>query len=171
MQTKRVEVVPYDKAWPAAFEAIKGEIENAVGDLIVAIEHVGSTSVEGLAAKPIIDMDVIIADYSVFDAVADRLNTIGYIHEGDLGIQGREAFRYADKPLLMQHHLYVCPQGSKELFRHITFRDFLRSHPEAAKRYSAVKEQAAQLFPSEIDKYMEYKSACIEEMYKQCGLK
>lgn len=107
----------------------------------------------------------------MFDAVVDRLNTIGYIHEGNLGIADREAFKYLDKPHLQPHHLYVCPQFSKELFRHITFRDFLRSNPEAVKKYSAVKEMAAQLYPDEIDKYMEYKTPCIEELYKLCGLK
>ena len=171
MRTKRVEVVPYDEAWTSAFEEIKNELENALGDLIVGVEHIGSTSVEGLSAKPIIDIDIIIQDYSTFDAVVNSLKTIGYIHEGDLGIKDREAFKYLDKPHLQQHHLYVCPQYSAELFRHITFRDFLRSNPEAIKRYSEVKEKAAQLFPNEIDKYIEYKSPCIEELYKLCGLK
>ena len=170
MQTRRVEVVPYDETWPVAFEKIKTEIENAVGDLIVGIEHVGSTSVKGLSAKPIIDIDIIIKDYSIFDAVVRQLHTIGYIHEGDLGITDREAFKYLDKPHLQKHHLYVCPQQSQELFRHMTFRDFLRSNPEAVKKYSAVKEKAAQLFPDDIDKYMEYKSHCIEELYAMCGL-
>ena len=171
MRTKRVEVVPYDEAWTSAFEEIKNELENTLGDLIVGVEHIGSTSVEGLSAKPIIDIDIIIQDYSTFDAVVNRLKTIGYIHEGDLGIKDREAFKYLDKPHLQQHHLYVCPQYSAELFRHITFRDFLRSNPEAVKRYSEVKEKAAQLFPNDIDKYIEYKSPCIEELYKLCGLK
>ena len=171
MQTKRVVVVPYDETWTSAFEEIKNEIKYAVGDLIIGIEHVGSTSVVGLSAKPIIDIDIIIQDYSIFDAVVNRLNSIGYIHEGNLGIEDREAFKYLDKPHLQRHHLYVCPQCSEELFRHITFRDFLRSNPEAVKRYSTVKEKAAQLFPDEMDKYVEYKSPCIEELYKMCGLK
>ena len=171
MRTTRVEVVPYDDAWASAFTEIKNELENAVGDLIVGIEHVGSTSVEGLSAKPIIDIDIIIKDYSVFDAVVDRLNIIGYIHEGNLGINDREAFKYADKPHLQKHHLYVCPQHSKELHRHIIFRDFLRANPEAVKRYGAIKEKAAQLFPNDIEKYIEYKSTCIEEFYKMCDLK
>ena len=171
MQTKRVEVVPYNENWTSAFEEIKQELEQAVGDLIVGIEHVGSTSVEGMSAKPCIDIDVIIKDYTVFDAVVRELEAIGYIHEGDLGIKDREAFKYADKPHLQKHHLYVCPQYSEELFRHVTFRDFLRSNPEAVKKYSAIKEKAAQIFPYEIDKYIEYKSPCIEELYKLCGLK
>lgn len=171
MRTKRVVVESYDETWTSAFEEIKKEIECAVGDLIIGIEHVGSTSVEGLSAKPIIDIDIIIKDYSIFNAVVNKLNTIGYIHEGNLGIKDREAFKYSDKSHLQRHHLYVCPQQSEELHRHITFRDFLRSNPEAVKKYGAVKEKAAQLFPDNIEKYIEYKSPCIEELYKLCGLK
>lgn len=171
MRTKKVVVLPYDRTWKFAFEEIKREIEGAIGDLIIGIEHVGSTSVEGLSAKPIIDIDVVIKDYSTFDAVVSKLESIGYIHEGNLGIKDREAFKYSDKPHLQQHHLYVCPQQSEELYRHITFRDFLVNNSEAVKKYSAVKEKAAQLFPDNIEKYIEYKSPCIEELYKLCGLK
>ena len=162
--------ISFTEEKPYAFEEIKSEIEAAIGDLIVGIEHVGSTSVEGLSAKPCIDMDVIIRDYAVFDAVVEKLEAIGYIHEGDLGIQDREAFRYSDKPHLQTHHLYVCPQDSQELHRHVTFRDFLRSNPEAVKKYSSVKETAARLFPDDIDQYIQYKSPCIEELYGLCGL-
>ena len=171
MRTKKVVVLPYDRTWKFAFQEIKKEIEGAIGDLIIGIEHVGSTSVEGLSAKPIIDIDVIIKDYSTFDSVVSKLEAIGYFHEGNLGIKDREAFKYADKPHLQQHHLYVCPQQSEELYRHITFRDFLVNNPEAVKKYSAVKEKAAQLFPDNIEKYIAYKSPCIEELYKLCGLK
>lgn len=171
MKTAKVIVLPYDTAWKTAFEEIKKELEEAIGDLIIGIQHVGSTVVEGLSAKPCIDIDVIIRDYSIFDAVVCKLKTIGYIHEGDLGIKDREAFKYSDKPHLLNHHLYVCPQDSEELHRHITFRDFLRSNPEAVKKYSLSKETAAQLFPDSIDQYIEYKSPCIEELYKMCGLK
>ena len=171
MKTKKVIVLPYDVAWKYAFEKIKTEIEAEIGDLIIDIEHVGSTSVEGMSAKPCIDIDVIIKDYSVFGEIVRKLGAIGYIHEGDLGIKDREAFKYADKPHLMIHHLYVCPRDSEELHRHIVFRDFLRKNPEAVKKYSRVKETAAHLFPDSIDQYIEYKSPCIEELYRECGLK
>ena len=171
MRTKRVVVLPYDAAWKTDFEKIKNEIEAEIGDLILGIEHVGSTSVKGMSAKPCIDIDVSIKDYSVFDEIVSKLEAIGYIHEGDLGIKDREAFKYADKPHLMMHHLYVCPQYSDELRRHVTFRNFLLHDPEAVKEYSFVKEKAAELYPNDIDQYMEYKSSCIEELYKKCGLK
>lgn len=171
MKTKRVIVLPYDKMWKTDFEKIKEEIELAIGYLIIGIEHVGSTSVEGLSSKPCIDIDIIIEDYSVFDSVVKELSKIGYIHEGDLGIKNREAFKYLDKPDLQTHHLYVCPKDSLELYRHITFRDFLKNNPEEVKNYSLIKEEAARLFPDDIDKYIEYKSTYIETIYKLCGLK
>ena len=171
MRTRKVIVLPYDKVWKSDFEAIKAEIEEALGDLILCVEHVGSTSVEGMSAKPCIDIDVVIKDHSVFKAVVLRLATIGYIHEGDLGIKDREAFKYENKPHLQNHHLYVCPQSSEELRRHITFRNFLRTHPEAVRKYSEVKEKAAELFSDDINGYIRYKSPCIEELYSLCGLK
>ena len=170
MRTIKVVVLAYDEVWKSAFEKIKVEIEEAIGDLIIGIEHIGSTSVEVMSAKPCIDIDVIIEDYSVFHAVVSRLKTIGYIHEGDLGIKNREAFKYSGKKHFQKHHLYVCPKYSEELHRHITFRNFLLSNPTAAKKYSLIKEKAAELFQNDIDGYIEYKSSCIEELYKECGL-
>ena len=170
MRTKKVIVLPYDASWKTAFNDICRELEAALGDLAVGIEHVGSTSVEGLSAKPIIDIDVVIRDYSVFDAVVRKLASVGYVHEGDLGIKDREAFKYTHKPHLQKHHLYVCPQDSAELRRHITFRDFLRSNPDAVQEYSAVKETAARLYPEDIDGYIAFKSPCIERLYRMCGL-
>lgn len=82
-----------------------------------------------------------------------------------------DEIKYFNKPHLRTHHLYVCPQKSEELYRHITFRDFLRNNADAVKKYSYVKETAARLFPNDIEKYMEYKSPCIEELYTLCGLK
>ena len=114
---------------------------------------------------------MIIEDYLSFAKVVDGLQAIGYIHEGNLGIKDREAFKYSGKEHLQMHHLYVCPKYSEELHRHIIFRDFLRSNPEAVKKYSLIKEKAAELFPNDIDGYIECKSPCIEELYSECGLK
>ena len=139
-------------------------------DLALRIEHVGSTSVEGLAAKPIIDIDVVIRDRTVLPEVISALGRIGYTHEGDLGIPGREAFKYEGKDHLKKHHLYVCAQDSEELKRHLAFRDYLRSHPEAASEYGRIKEEGAALYPYDIDRYIEHKSPFIENVYKQLEL-
>ena len=137
----------------------------------MAIEHVGSTSVRGLAAKPIIDIDVVIGDASCLDAAIAALARIGYRHEGDLGIPGREAFKYAGKDHLQRHHLYVCPQDSAELKRHLAFRDYLRAHPEAVEAYGRIKEAGAALYPEDIDGYIAHKAPFIEGIYDEIGLR
>ena len=114
--------MPYDEQWKHDFLQIKAELTIALGQLAIEIEHVGSTSVQGLSAKPIIDIDVVIEDYSRLENVILALGKIGYRHEGDLGIAGREAFKYDGKEHLRKHHLYVCPKDSQELKRHIAFR-------------------------------------------------
>lgn len=170
MNKKHVVVMPYDVKWKQAFTNIKSELEAVLGDLALRIEHVGSTSVEGLSAKPVIDIDVVIKDTSILEPVISALAKIGYRHEGDLGIPGREAFKYEGKEHLMKHHLYVCVEDSSELKRHLAFRDYLRSHPEAADEYSRVKVEGALLYPYDIDKYIEHKSPFIENIYAKINL-
>ncbi len=167
---KRVVVVPYNEQWKTDFETIKQHLLTTINDIIISIEHIGSTSIEGLSAKPIIDIDVVIKDYSVFDTVIERLASLGYIHEGNLGIKDREAFDYKGNADLPKHHLYVCPEFSAELHKHITFRDYLRNNPHAVQKYSKVKDEGAKLFPDSIDDYIAYKSPCIEEIYIECKL-
>ena len=170
MKTGHVVVLPYDRGWAQDFSDISSEIRKALGGLALDIVHVGSTSVPGLSAKPIIDIDVVIRDYASLDAVISALKAIGYHHEGDLGIPGREAFGYEGKDHLRKHHLYVCPASSAELHRHLTFRDYLRTHPQDAAKYGSVKKTAAKLYPRDIDGYLRYKSACIRQIYTRCGL-
>ena len=170
MYRRHIIVQPYDEAWKQDFTDISSEIRDALGELALRIEHVGSTSVPGLSAKPVIDLDVVIRDDSVLDEVVSRLGTIGYQHEGNLGIAGREAFGYEGKEHLREHHLYVCPQDSPELKRHTAFRDYLRSHPDAVREYSRIKEEAAALYPYDIDGYIKHKSPVIEKIYKEIGL-
>ena len=167
MITRHVVVLPYDAGWERDFSEIRIELQAALGELALAIEHVGSTAVPGLSAKPNIDIDVVIRDYASFDAVVSALTAIGYHHEGDLGIAGREAFGYEGKDHLRKHHLYVCPQDSLELKRHIAFRDYLRDHPDAAREYSRIKEEGAALHPHDIDGYIEHKSAFIARIYRE----
>lgn len=170
MKTEKVIVKDYDLHWPEQFEAIKKAISEALGDIALAVEHVGSTSVPGLAAKPIIDIDVVIDSSEELEQAVNCLEKAGYIHEGDLGIPGREAFRYEGKAYFQTHHLYVCPKDSRELHRHLVFRDYLRSHPEAAAEYGKVKREGAQKYPEDIDSYLEFKAACIAKLYRECGL-
>jgi GrpB-like predicted nucleotidyltransferase (UPF0157 family) len=167
---KRVIVVPYDEKWKAEFERIKEELLLVLDNSIIAIEHVGSTSVEGLAAKPIIDIDIIIKDYNSFEDIKIRLAQIGYTHEGDLGIKDRQAFQYENKQHLMKHHLFVCPAYSEELKRHITFRDYLRQNQKDRDWYGEVKTLAAERYPEDINSYMIAKCPCVVEIIKRSAL-
>ena len=170
MQTRRVVVMPYDARWARDFLEIREELQAALGPLAMKIEHVGSTSVRGLAAKPIIDIDVVIRDTSLFGDVAAALAKIGYYHEGDLGIAGREAFGYDGKAHLRAHHLYVCARDSAELKRHIAFRNYLRANPDAVRAYGRIKEEGARLYPDDIEKYIAHKAPFIEKIYRSLGL-
>ncbi|MBN1068185.1 GrpB family protein [Clostridium botulinum] len=168
MITKHVIVEDYNPKWKESFESIKDELLSVLSGKIISIEHIGSTSVEGLSAKPIIDIDIVI-DRN-FDEVKKELETLGYIHEGDLGIYGREAFKYSNKPHLMVHHLYVCGKDNKELYRYVTFRDYLRKHKEDKEMYSVIKKKMALKYPEDIDSYIKGKQQIILEIYKKCGL-
>lgn len=167
---KMVIVVPYSEAWPRDFEEIALRIRAALSGLLLRIEHVGSTSVPGLSAKPIIDIDAVIGDQSALGDVVSALEKIGYRYEGDLGIAGREAFKYEGEDPLPKHHLYVCPRDSAELKRHIAFRDYLLSHPGAAEEYGRIKEEGAALYPYDIDKYIGFKAPFIGRIYREIGI-
>ncbi|MDX6247123.1 MAG: hypothetical protein QOF10_483 [Kribbellaceae bacterium] len=129
------EVLEYDELWPAWFEQIRARLEPYLGDLPHQIERVGRTAVPGLAAKPIIDIDVVVPTIERFPSAIAALVAGGYKHDGDLGI-GREAFQApADAP--HYHHLYVVVAGSKPHQDHVALRDHLRGNPDDRARYAA----------------------------------
>ena len=167
---RTIEIVAYDSRWPASFAELSRVVDRALGPLALSIEHVGSTSVPGLGAKPIVDMDVVIASRSLFPDVLRALARLGYIHQGDLGISGREAFAHEgpDVPrdgsgrVWPAHHLYVCAQDNAELARHLALRGYLRAHPESALAYVELKRRLARQFPHDIEGYIEGKAAFIQ---------
>lgn len=164
----RVVVVAYDPAWPAAFEAIRARIAPALAGIAGSIEHVGSTSAPGLAAKPIIDIDVVVPDSAAAVAAAvAALATLGYEHRGDLGIVGREAFRAPAGPIA--HPLYVCREGSLALRNHLALRDYLRVHPAAVTEYGSLKRALAARYPDDIDAYVAGKAPFVLGVLELCG--
>jgi GrpB-like predicted nucleotidyltransferase (UPF0157 family) len=152
-RTREIKVVPYNPEWKTEFEKIKGMINSYIGDLILTIEHVGSTSIEGLSAKPIIDIDVVIESYDVLPIIIDRLGNAGYVHEGNLGVEGREAFKRVYDDGYIKYHLYVCPKDGKGYLEHIAFRNFLRINETARKEYGALKLKLADIYRYDIDYY------------------
>ncbi len=170
-----VVIVSHNPAWPLQFAALRQVLQDALGGLSEAIEHVGSTSVLGLAAKPIIDVDVVIHSRDELSEAIRRLGALGYTHEGDLGVPGREAFARADDQTPLdssgrrwpEHHLYVCAKDSLELARHLVFRDYLRANPGTALAYGDLKLRLAERYRNDREAYTEGKAAFVEEVLRK----
>lgn len=169
-----IEIADYNPAWALAFNKLKLYYEVLLHGLFTDIQHVGSTAVEGLAAKPVIDIDIIIENQQLLAPVTGKLVLAGYQHLGNLGITGREAFKYTHAPHLQawpRHNLYVCLAGSISLKNHLAFRNYLRSQPESAQQYGKLKKQLALVCNGNIDKYVEGKTAFIVNVLQKCGFK
>ncbi|MEI5909707.1 GrpB family protein [Bacillus spongiae] len=146
-----IEIYEYDKEWEEIFSSLKEVVIHSLGHLILDIEHVGSTAVPGLGAKPILDIDVVIQDHDVLPDVIQELEILGYHHQPEWSFEGREAFGRKDlltpwdgsKTEWMDHHLYVCNKESEELSRHIAFRNYLRNNRAAVMKYDKLKRTLA----------------------------
>jgi GrpB-like predicted nucleotidyltransferase (UPF0157 family) len=165
---RSITVVDYDPAWSTQFETLRSILLSAVGDIAVAVEHIGSTSVPGLAAKPIIDIDVVVASAADVTVAIERLAVIGYEHRGNLGVEGREAFGSPPEP--PQRHLYVCIQGGTALQNHLALREYLRKNSDSAAKYGRLKKQLAARFPKDMDNYIDGKTAFILGVLRDMGL-
>jgi GrpB-like predicted nucleotidyltransferase (UPF0157 family) len=152
-------IADYDAGWPGLFERLAAPVRAAVADLRARVDHVGSTSVPGLAAKPIIDMDVVVASAGDVPEAIERLRALGYVYQGDKGIEGREAFLWP--PGAPEHHLYVVVDGSRPHADHLRFRAHLREHPEVAAAYAACKRDLAARHGADRVAYTEAKTAFI----------
>lgn len=155
-------LVPYQERWPEQFRQLRDQLDDALGLLSERIEHVGSTAVPGLWAKPIIDIDIVISTETAFGLVQSSLAGIGYDYHGDQGVIGRDAFDLRRSGATVpEHHLYVCRANSIELRRHIAFRDYLLTHPDRAKEYSRLKRNLAATYRSDRNAYTDAKDEFI----------
>jgi GrpB-like predicted nucleotidyltransferase (UPF0157 family) len=152
-------ICDYDPAWPGQFADLSAKIAAALRSVAPRIEHVGSTAVQGLAAKPIIDLDVVLASLVDLPEAIHLLAALGYVHEGDLGVKGREAFRWPSGEA--RHHVYVLIEGTAELRRHIAFRDALRANAGLRDEFAKLKRSLASRYSGDRDAYTEGKSAFI----------
>ncbi|MER7246791.1 GrpB family protein [Kribbella sp. NPDC000426] len=160
------EVVSYDPQWPLWFAEISAGLE--LGDLPHTIEHVGSTAVPGLAAKPIIDLDIVVPSADLVPKAIELLVAAGYRHEGDAGIPGREAFALPPD-VAHYHHLYVVVEGNKAHRDHVLLRDHLRTNPVDRERYAARKRELAHLLTTDRTAYVDGKGALVEELIARAG--
>lgn len=158
-------VVAYDAAWPALFEELARPVREALSGLGVQVEHVGSTAVPGLPAKPIVDIDVVVPSAEDVPAAIGRLRMLGYVYQGDKGIPGREAFLWP--PGSTPHHLYVVVAGSEPLLAHLAFRDHLREHPEVAEEYAELKRRLAERYRDDRLGYTDAKSEFVADVLRR----
>jgi len=158
-------VVEYDPAWPRQFEALARVLAEAMGKLAVQIHHVGSTSIPGMAAKPVLDIDIELAPGVNIAAATAALGPLGYQYHGEQGIPQRHVYNCDSRiePSSQEcaawptHHLYVCPHGSAELARHLLFRDKLRRSATLRSEYLQLKQECLRRANGERQVYVDEK--------------
>ncbi|HGO6775922.1 TPA: GrpB family protein, partial [Legionella pneumophila] len=162
-----IKVVPYDSSWSMQFEQEAEQIKKALGNNCIDIHHIGSTSVPGLAAKPVIDMIPVILDLSKVDSANTAMRTLGYEAKGEYGIPFRRYFQKGDNQ--RTHHAHVFELGNSEIERHLKFRDWMRSHPEDREAYARLKQELARQYSDDITAYCLGKEDFIAIIDKKAG--
>jgi GrpB-like predicted nucleotidyltransferase (UPF0157 family) len=157
----KVRIVPYTDEWRRDYETEEKNLRAAIGDLVLDIQHVGSTSVPGLAAKPIIDIAAFVASLDLGERCIGPLQRIGYEYKQDGGIPGRHFFAKGSKDN-RTHYLHVEAIDGPLWKNHILFRDYLRRHPEAVEEYTGLKRELAERYKDDRDTYMAGKDAFIQ---------
>ncbi|NJR14018.1 MAG: GrpB family protein [Phyllobacteriaceae bacterium] len=155
--------MPHDPAWAKAFELEVGAICRGLGGSIIELHHIGSTSIPGILAKPVIDMLGIVEELSIVDQQTSVFRSLEYEVLGEHGIEGRRYFRKSAGHGHRTHHLHVYKFGHPNIERHVAFRDYLRSHPDKAKQYSDLKVQIIAARSMTSSQYMEAKHPFIME--------
>jgi len=145
--TSPIEIVDYDPAWPAMYEAEKARILGAIGDHLGVVEHVGSTSVPGLGAKPIIDIMASVDHIAEALVVEEPLAPLGYtyLQEYETFIPERRFFRRTSDDGVLTHHLHIVETTTAFWDDHVLFREYLKAHPTTARNYEAMKRDLASL--------------------------
>jgi GrpB-like predicted nucleotidyltransferase (UPF0157 family) len=163
-----VELAPSDPGWPEQFELLAGELRRALGPDAVAIEHVGSTAVEGLRAKPILDLAVGLAPEADADRVIETFERLGYDFRGDAGSQGGLVFVLDSIPMRRIAHVHAVRHGDEQWMRYLAFRDRLRSDPAARAGYERLKRALANRFPNDRRAYTDGKDAFVAALLDGC---
>lgn len=158
----RVRVVSPDPAWSALFEAEAERLSAALQEFCVDVHHIGSTSIIGIYAKPIIDILLVVRDLSALDAGAEAVCALGYEAKGEFGIPSRRYFRKDSPEGVRTHQVHAFEQDSLGALRHLAFRDYMNAHPQAAKAYGSLKQRLATEFSSDIKAYVNGKDAFIK---------
>ena len=160
---QHITVVNYDPEWPSKYVRERDYITEILKDNCISIYHIGSTSVPGLAAKPIIDIMVVVRSLERVDTVAEKFSNIGYEYLGEFGIAGRRYLRKGGDERTHQIHIFQADDWNN-IGRHLAFRDYMRTHERERNQYAKIKKDLAQKFPYDIDGYCNGKENFVREM-------
>jgi GrpB-like predicted nucleotidyltransferase (UPF0157 family) len=160
---RMIEVLPYDPSWPMIYRAEVVQVATVLGSNVVAAHHIGSTAVPGLAAKPTIDILLVVRELEALDACNPALADLGYQAKGEHGILGRRYFskKEGDRHLF---HIHAYAEGHTDINRHLNFRDYLIAHPGAALDYQILKQALAVQFRDAPAEYTAGKADFIREI-------
>ncbi|MEP4545791.1 MAG: GrpB family protein [Saccharospirillum sp.] len=161
MNQRKIEVVKYNPAWVATFKSEQSLLKQVLGDVAIKIEHIGSTSVPGLAAKPVIDILIEVSDFSELGSESHAMESIGYLVMGENGIAGRRYFQKGGNQ--RSHHVHAFEAWDADLLRHRAYRDYLIARPDVATEYSETKQIAAAACGNDINQYMSLKDSFIKK--------
>lgn len=156
----KIEVVKSNPKWVDEFSLEKSKLKNALGDLVIDVHHIGSTSILGLASKPIIDIILEVSSLSVLDEKISIMNSLGYEGKGEYGIVGRRYFVKGGSNRSHQIHAFIAED--ENINRHIAFREYLKFHPEVLKEYAALKQKLAKECNNNIDLYCDGKDEFVK---------
>ena len=169
LKRKTVKLVPYSQEWPEIFEKEKALILRAIGEQVADVQHIGSTSVPGLYAKPIIDIAAGVHSLDVEGRMCTKpLERIGYVCKNDAGVPGRIFFSKGREDL-MTHHLDVVEYGGIAWNNYIRFREYMRSHKKAREEYAKLKKALAGKFANDRDSYTAKKEEFIKRILLLAG--
>lgn len=179
MRRAKIEVFDYDPAWKASFEKLQSTLFQKLEEPTIEIIHVGSTSIPGMSAKAVLDIDIVIKDdLALQGRIIKRLTALGYRHVGDLGISGRESFKRPNEKIpdigtdksWMKHHLYLCHEGSIGLENHLMLKKYLLNHPDKMVEYGRLKKELAAKYPFDMDRYIDGKTDFIIQILAESGM-
>ena len=153
--------IPYDSQWPIQFSVEAIRLQKVFGHSLSSLHHIGSTSIPGLIAKPILDMVGETSRTGEMNEFIDALTTLGFEYRGEYGIKDRDFFVRKNDPAV---HLHLFPVGHFQIEKHIIFRDYLIAHPEVARKYGKKKSELLTTFPLDRDSYQAGKDDLIKEI-------
>jgi GrpB-like predicted nucleotidyltransferase (UPF0157 family) len=161
-------VVDYDPQWPILFELEKERIIATLGNYLLMVEHIGSTAVPGLAAKPVIDIGVGIRSLADAPVLIPCIEKLGYVYEPALEqLLPQRRFFWKGTPTVHTYHLHLAEVDHPVLVRPIQFRDYLRTHPDVAVEYGALKRELAKRCGQDIEAYVAGKTEFVENVMLQ----